>query len=204
MNYEGRPKTSAVYRLATLIEALHAYEIERNRDPHPPRFYEDAPFLPVVIKQVGGGGDSYGEVTGVPAACYLIAWVEEYPGASQADHTRSLTGFINDYFARQPGFDGLIPEYNLMIHYLPGSSMDPHHPFIDVLQDAFEQTGQPFQVAGAPLACDTYIFNLYSPTPALTLGPRGGNAHASDEFVLVEDVTRLTRIYARAIAEWCK
>ena len=55
----------------------------------------------------------------------------------------------------------------------------------------------------APFAADTYVFNLYSPTPAITLGPRGGNAHAADEYVLVDDVVDLVRIYARAIFAWC-
>jgi len=58
-------------------------------------------------------------------------------------------------------------------------------------------------MAGGLFACDTYVFNLHSPTPAFTLGPRGGNAHAADEFVLVEDVVALTRIYARAMLNWC-
>src|SRR6185436_3240062 len=104
--------------------------------------------------------------------------------------------------ARDPGFDGIYPDYQPTIRYLPGSVMD-QHPFFDVLEQAYRNSGQDYQVGGAPFACDTFIFNLHSPTPALTLGPRGGNAHAADEFVLIEDVLNLTRIYARAIAAWC-
>ena len=81
--------------------------------------------------------------------------------------------------------------------------MDPLHPFFGVLERAYQAIGQEYRMAGALFACDTYVFNQHSPTPALTLGPRGGNAHAADEFVLVEDVVALTRIYARAILNWC-
>ena len=64
-------------------------------------------------------------------------------------------------------------------------------------------TGRPAIVKGAPFACDAFVFNLYSPTPAVVLGPSGANAHAADEYVEVESLGRLTEIYARTIVEWC-
>ena len=97
----------------------------------------------------------------------------------------------------------LYPEYLQQFRFIPGSEIDPAHPFFDSLERSFQSAGLAFRMDGAMFACDTYVFNLHSPTPALTLGPRGGNAHAADEFVLVEDVIDLTRVYARAILDWC-
>jgi acetylornithine deacetylase len=36
----------------------------------------------------------------------------------------------------------------------------------------------------------------------VVLGPRGGNAHAPDEWVDVEDLIVLTKTYALTIADW--
>jgi len=203
MNFGERKQTNPVHKLARLIEAVKAFEIERNARPNPPPLYASEPFLPAYTFQVGGGGHTYAQVSGIPSECYLIIWVEEYPGTDQQTHTRRLIGFINDFLARDPDFDGVYPEYHQSIRFLPGTEMDLRHPFFEVLPAAYSSAGIEYRMAGAPFACDAFMFNLHSPTPALTLGPRGGNAHGMDEYVLVQDVIDLTRIYARAILAWC-
>jgi acetylornithine deacetylase len=204
MNFGGGKQSNPVYKLARLIEAAQAYNEYRNRDPKPPHFFEGDPLLPIFTMQVGGGGDSYADVSGIPAECYLILWIEDFPGLNAEMHTRELTGFINHYLSQDPDFDGVYPEYRPTIRYLPGSSIDPDHPFLPVLEDAIQRSRLEYKIAGAPLACDAFMFNLNSPTPAITFGPRGGNAHAADEFVLVEDVIQLTKVYARTIQSWCQ
>jgi acetylornithine deacetylase len=203
MAFEGRRMENSVYKLARVIEAVRAFDIYRNKEIQPVRYFEADPALPSYTLQVGGGGDSYAEAEGIPAECYLVIWVEEHPGTDFDTHRERLTGFINRTLAKDPDFDGVFPEYTHLIRYLPGSSIDSGHPFFNSLEEAFNSASCPYQVAGAPFACDTYVFNLHSPTPAITLGPRGANAHAGDEYVLVEDVTNLTRIFARTILGWC-
>jgi acetylornithine deacetylase len=203
MAFAGEKLTNPVYKLAQVIEAVRAFDVARNVNLKPPRFYEDDPFLPSYTMQIGGGGDAYAEVSGIPAECYLIVWVEEHPDTDRATHTAHFTSFVNDFIAQDADFDGIYPEYRPTIRYLEGTTIDPTHPFFMVLEQAYQGTGSEYRLGGAPFACDTGIFNLYSPTPALTLGPRGGNAHAADEYVLVDDVVTLTRIYARAIRAWC-
>jgi acetylornithine deacetylase len=132
-----------------------------------------------------------------------IAWIEEFPGVTQEEHVRRFTGFVNARLAGDPEFDGVYPEYASTIRYLPGSATDLEHPFFSVLASAFGDAGKEYRLGGAPFAADTYVFNLYSSTPVITLGPGGGNAHAADEHVLVDDVVDLVRIYARAILVWC-
>jgi acetylornithine deacetylase len=74
---------------------------------------------------------------------------------------------------------------------------------LQVLEEAFQGlSGRDYQVAGAPFACDAYIFNLYSPTPALIFGPGGGGAHAPDEYVLTADLIDLAKVCARFITRW--
>jgi acetylornithine deacetylase len=67
---------------------------------------------------------------------------------------------------------------------------------------AEEVTGSAPRVAGAPFACDAFMFNHSSPTPALLYGPRGGDAHATDEYVELDDFLRLVETFALFAARW--
>ena len=44
---------------------------------------------------------------------------------------------------------------------------------------------------------------LHSGTPALIWGPKGGNAHAPDEYIEVEPFMDLVKMYALTTIEWC-
>jgi len=168
MGFSGQKMNNPVYTLARLIEAVRAFEVDRNVSREPAPYYPADSFLPVYTLQVAGGGSTYAEAEGIPAACYLTLWVEELPGTSLETHRQRLTGFINRCLASYPDFDGVLPEYTQLIRYLPGSSLDARHPIFSPLEQAYEKAGCPYQVGGAPFACDTYVFNLHSPTPAIT------------------------------------
>lgn len=201
--FAGQRLTNPVDKLARIVEIIHDYDRKRIPLEHPPLFYESDPSLPTYIQQVNGGGSTLAESIGAPAECSISLWTEEHPGTSEETHKLSFTSFINDNLALDPGFDGVFPEYRQQFRFVHGSRMDPSHPIFSVIKDSFTSSGLNFQMAGAMFACDTYIFNMYSPTPALTLGPRGANAHAVDEYVIVQDVIDLTRIYTRLIRDWC-
>lgn len=201
--FSGQVLANPVEKLVRVIQALREYDQQRAPMDHPPRFYEKDPSLPTYIQQINGGGSTLAESIGAPPECSISIWTEEHPGTGEEAHTRAMIGFINDFLARDPGFDGVFPEYRQQFRFVHGSQMDPAHPIFAALEQGFHSSGLPYQVEGAKFACDTYVFNLFSPTPALTLGPRGGNAHAADEYVSVQDVIDLTRVYARVIADWC-
>jgi acetylornithine deacetylase len=87
--------------------------------------------------------------------------------------------------------------------FLPGSTMSEDNPIFKLLAKNLESvTGRPSSHEPAPFACDGFMFNLYSPTPVVIFGPRGGNAHAPDEWVDIEDLITLTKTYALTIADW--
>lgn len=201
-SFAGGRLVNPILKIARVIEAIQAYDAART-PVTPPRFYEEDPTLPTYIQQVFAGGSTFAEATGVPEQCHLSIWTEEHPGTEFQTHKANFTGYINQYLAQDPEFDGVFPEYMQLFRYIPGSMIDPNHPFFNCLRRSYVSAGLDFRLEGAKLACDTYVFNVHSPTPALTLGPRGGNAHAADEYVLVQDLIDLTRIYARAIVDWC-
>jgi acetylornithine deacetylase len=95
-----------------------------------------------------------------------------------------------------------------LIRYLDASAIRPGpegEAFVKTVMKAGEHAlgRQPEEPCGAPFACDGFMFNLHSPTPALVLGPSGGNAHAPDEFLDLESYLQLIRWYAEIAVEWC-
>jgi acetylornithine deacetylase len=195
---------SAVQKLASTIRAIWEWNEYRNRTRIPNPEFADSGDLPACIMQVTGGGHGYGDVTGAPAECSLLVWVEEEPGVDEAQHRAAFTSGVNDRLRADAAFDdGVFPAYQPTIRYLPGSSADLPADFTAALSQAFTSTGHAPRYGGVPLAADTYVFNLYAATPAITLGPRGGNAHAADEFVELDDVVDLVRVLTRTAVAWC-
>jgi len=201
--FAGQHLTNPIDKLARILEIIREYDRQRIPLDHPPLFYESDLSLPTYIQQINGGGSTLAESIGAPPECSISLWTEEHPDTSEETHTLNFISFINDNLALYPDYDGVFPEYRQQFRFVHGSRMDPSHPIFNVLKNSFTSSGLNYQMEGAKFACDTYIFNMYSSTPALTLGPRGANAHAADEYVMVQDVIDLTRIYARLIRDWC-
>jgi len=198
------PEHRAIGTLARTVLALEEFERERNAHTPTPALYRDNPGLPVYMDQVRSGGTTYFEAMGPPAEVALHVWAETYAGTTAEGFDRELMGAITRRLEVDPTFHGAMPELRPTIRYLPGSAMALDHPIFGALEEAYRTLpGRDYVVRGAPLACDAYIFNLYSSTPALVLGPGGGNAHAADEYVLVEDLIDLARLTARLLIAWC-
>jgi acetylornithine deacetylase len=200
MAFGEQATTSAVGKLAATIEAISQWNQERNAR----RSGAFPDQTPAYILQVMGGGDSYAQAVGVPQECRLLVWAEEEPGVTEEVHRASFVEGVNDLLRLTDAFeDGVMPEYRQMFRYLPGSVTKVPCGLEQMLADAYSGIGASFVCGGVPLAADTYVFNLYSGIPALTIGPRGGNAHAADEYVHVSDVLNLVRIFSRVAMRWC-
>jgi acetylornithine deacetylase len=140
----------------------------------------------------------------VPGSASLEVWAEVYPGTTLDDLSNDLIGYLKQVAAQTPVLQACEIDITQVIRFLPGSEIPVDHPIVQTVSRLFEQVVQkPPEISGAPFACDVYIFNHHSPTPCVILGPRGANAHAPDEWVLIEDLIALTKIFALTAADWC-
>jgi acetylornithine deacetylase len=202
MAFGGEQLTDPVVGIARAIVAMNDFDAARNR-VSPPPLYEHAPGLPLYLNQIGGGGTTYAEAIGTPEETHVHFWAEVYPGTTDDEFDSGLMEAITHELDAHPETSGQRPVLDRTIRFLPGSSMPLDHPALPVLKDAFAGvSGRAFELRGAPFACDAYVFNLHSSTPAIILGPGGGAAHAPDEYVLVEDLVDLARICARFVWRW--
>jgi acetylornithine deacetylase len=144
----------------------------------------------------------------LPETGELNFWIEGYPGATGEQIIKDLWDYYEAQLPNYPLLKKCRPQIKPLIRYLSGSEMRPCADTTTFLQIASETGGRvleqpPEPPQGSPFACDGFMFNLYSDTPALILGPKGGNAHAADEFLDLDGYERLIRWYAEMIVDWC-
>jgi acetylornithine deacetylase len=192
------------YGIGYMITCIEGWENLRNKRGAVHPLYKKSPGLPVVLSRVTAGDFVPGTGNSVPSKAELEVWAEVYPGTTQDELYNDMIGYLKQMASRIRVFKQVEMEVTQPIRFLPGSEIPVDHPIVQTVSRLYEQVVQhPPEVRGAPFACDVFMFNLYSPTPCVILGPRGANAHAIDEWVMMEDLIALTKIFALTAADWC-
>ena len=140
----------------------------------------------------------------VPSRCTVDLWIQCYPETSEEELRRDFVSFVEERSRGDEILPRIEPKIEKLVRFLPGTVIPEDHEIVGV---ASRVAGQIYEeglpVEGAPFACDSFVFNLHSETPALIWGPRGANAHAPDEYIEVEAFMNLVKMYALTMIEWC-
>lgn len=195
---------SPIYGMARLVTALQDWEEIRNRVTRPHPQFVEIPGLPVLVTKILAGEFEPGAGDAVPENAMMEIWAEEYPGTTEAEHYAHLFGYIEQVARDNPSVGKCEMRIEPVTRFLPGSEIPADHPIVQTVSRAFTQSlGDAPVVRGAPFACDVFVFNEIAHVPCVILGPRGGNAHSYDEWVIMQDLADLTRIFARSAVAWC-
>ena len=191
-----------VTALGHALAALDRYNAARHARPRPAGFEGDTfPIMPFVLR--AGELLPWGTGEAIPETAWVEFWIEIPPGVSQAELRSELEAAVADAAATTPALQRVATRWEARTRFLPGSAMPAGHPALAAVARSYETvTGRPPTVGPAPFACDGFVFNLLSPTPVALLGPRGTNAHAPDERVVIADLVTLAKVYALTAAEW--
>jgi acetylornithine deacetylase len=204
LSFSGESISNPVYGAAIFIRFLEAFEKERSSASGPAPWYHGEGSLPVIVTRVEAGDMKAELCDSGPAECHVDIWVECYPGVTEADLKEELYNGFELYCKNNNITPQTAPILNKLIRFLPGSEVPVGFPLTTMLAEQVTQTtGKEAAVHGAPFACDAFMFNLHSSTPAVIFGPVGGNAHAPDEFISIPDFYKLVEVYARTIISWC-
>lgn len=202
-SFGGETLVNPVVAAGAFIRCIEEYRKYHEAKPAPPLFQE-VPAPPVVIQSIRAGDVTLPLQDRVPSECQLDVWIECYPGTTEDELFDDFVGFCNRYAAQDDVLRSATFTYEKLVRFLHGSGIPDGHPFVETAQRAARQiVPEGLPVHGAPLACDAFMFNLYSNTPALIWGPKGGNAHSADEFIEIEPFLQLVGMYALAMIEWC-
>jgi acetylornithine deacetylase len=193
-----------VIAIAHFIQMLETWAKHRTQTSSVPELYKSNPKLAVVVNQVKAGNVNLPFFADrVPSDAWLTVWIETFPGTTQAQVLQDLQGFYLETQASNPVLANFAPSFT-PLRWLDGSAINADHPGVKMLaQASFETRGQEPTVQGAEFACDGHIFNLYSPTPMVLLGPSGGQPHSPDEFLDLKSYLQLVEVFIRAAIEWC-
>lgn len=200
LSFSGETIHNPLFDAGKLLVFLEMFERQRSERPGPMPWYDEPNPLPIIPTRMVAGDMNAALCDVGPEVTFLDIWVECYPGVSEEELQDELIRGYRSMF----GETAALPEFAKVIRFLPGCELPPDSPIVAAaIRQTSHVLGTAPVVRGAPFACDAFMFNLHSPTPALVLGPQGANAHAADEYVDLESLYRLTEIYARIIVDWC-
>jgi acetylornithine deacetylase/succinyl-diaminopimelate desuccinylase-like protein len=82
--------------------------------------------------------------------------------------------------------------------------LDLQDPLVEAFQQAYEAvSGAPLAVGPKPFMDDGNSFWGLAQKPAITHGPRAGGQHTVNEWVSIDDLVRLAKVYALTAVAYC-
>jgi acetylornithine deacetylase len=212
ISFEGKPGRSfsgeellnPVYAAARFLEIFRDYEAYHREKTPGSRFFENDPGLPAYVQGVRAAASDLPLSDRVPSRCTMDVWIQCYPETSEEELRQDFVSFCEERMKGDEVLSEVRPNIEKLIRFLPGTGIPEDHEILEVATRAARQVYEEgLPVEGAPFACDSFMFNLHSDTPALIWGPKGGNAHAPDEYIEVEPFMDLVKMYALTMVEWC-
>ncbi|SEO05333.1 M20 family metallopeptidase [Paenibacillus sp. OV219] len=202
MGFGGEEVTNPIYAIAHMVSEIERYAAE-VREAKVFRTPSGAVTTPnVVLSMIHAGSFDPGMADGVPESSFIEVWVECMPGESLADMEREFKLRMERVIHQSDEHGKLNVKWEQITRFLYGSEAKTS--LTDLLLPlASEITGLPMEAHMAPFACDAFMFNQFSDTPAIILGPVGENAHAADEYVEVNSLLQLACIYIETMLSWC-
>ena len=134
-----------------------------------------------------------------PQVCRLEGTRRWLPGTRFADAHRQLRELCSD-LADSTGTT--IDVETRLIR--DAFQLDPDDPIVNVFQSAYKTTtGKVLPLGGKPFLDDGNSFWNGAGIPAITHGPTAGGAHTTSEWVDVDDLVRVARLYALIATMYC-
>jgi acetylornithine deacetylase/succinyl-diaminopimelate desuccinylase-like protein len=186
-----RPKEPNVIAVgAELVERLLMLDLElaHRRDPL-------AGAESVFVGQIHSG-EIYNQY---PHECMLEGTRRWLPGTAQAKVEEELRHMAQT-LARETGTTIALDIFPIRDAFL----LDQSHPFVGLFQEAHrEVTGQALPIGAKPFCDDANSFWSIAKIPTITHGPKAGGPHTLEEWVSIDDLVRVARLYALTALEFC-
>jgi succinyl-diaminopimelate desuccinylase len=142
------------------------------------------------------GGEIFNQY---PQSCWLEGTRRWLPGTSRHEVERDFRGLLTD-LARDTGTT-IDLEYQLV---RDAFALDPADPLVSCFQQAYAAiSGRPLPTGPKPFVDDGNCFHASAGVPAITHGPRAGGQHTVQEWVSIDDLTRVALLYAATAVAYC-
>lgn len=201
--FEGQEPGHAIRELAHFLKWVDIFR-QRRRECLPG--WQPGPLdpIPVWVTKLNAGGWGWDVPITVPASVKVELYWQLMPGEEKDQVRGQFFQLLDEMVADKPNDFRRPPRVEFPIRFMPGSEIPADSPMIQRLNLCAETVlNQHLEVRPLPAPSDLYTIHLDFHTPAVHIGPRGGGAHAADEFVVVDDLITVTKILALFALDWC-
>lgn len=201
VTFAGDTLRPPVHELPALIHAIGRFGEQRNARGAVPEAYAGMPSpASWMITKVRANDWRDDARLAVPEAAEVELFWEALPGETQAQVESEFESWLAEFAA----CTSARVSHRYWLRWMDGYQLPAGHPLAAcVVRHTGAVTGAASAAVGAPFPCDLFLFARLGVPAGLILGPRGNNAHTADEWVDVESVLQIVRIYARIACDWC-
>ncbi|MGY4689989.1 ArgE/DapE family deacylase [Salibacterium sp. K-3] len=198
---ETAEEVNVAEKAMLFMEALKAYENELNQRRKPISFHDQEKPVEVCIGNFHAGDFPSNVPKKAVLECRCGVLPNHDPAVLKEEvKERILAAADKDSWLQQHP-----PDITFFGFHAEGMEMDNDQtPFFKTLDDVHEKvTKTPAGRKALPVTTDARFFNLYYDIPAVCYGPSGGNIHGVDEWVDLDTLKEVTKVYAAFLAAWC-
>lgn len=206
---KSRETVNPIIVCVGLINVLKDYENYLNSLKNKYSLYKDIKKpINFLFSDIRGGENGIDKVITNPGSCTLRAYLMNYPEYSKEEFEKLLINFIKNYPDIYKYFEDSHIEYVTSNRFTEGMNfnlnINENKKFIEILQNnSKEVLNKRLNTSAFLSGSDAFAFPKLGKTNAILLGPGGGNFHAADEFVYLNDLKNLSKIFARLIFDLC-
>jgi acetylornithine deacetylase len=163
----------------------------------------------VMMGGVGLGEDGLPQLTANPAmipdVCVMDFDFKYLPTETFDEVRREFEAFV-DAFAKTDRWLMNHPpkvQWHLSNIDFPPFSTPADHPLIEVVRSTHQRLGIETQLTGKRAVTDAAFYAGAGMTPII-LGPVGAGLHGEDEYVEVDSLIEMSKVFAGIILRWCE
>ncbi len=201
--FTGHAIPNPITGAARAVELFGQWERKWRSENSHPLFKGPGKELKIMIWKIDSTLPGQFTQMGMPLQVNLSWAVWCYPGTTEDEILQRLMAYWQKHAESDPALRPFKVALEKTFHFVRPWETSPKHPAVKALVRAFRDVGGDPVISGAPISCDLGIYGEFGKMPAVLLGPRCDNLHATDEWVEIRDIISLTEIFACLALFWC-
>jgi len=140
-----------------------------------------------------------------PDKCLLKGSIATLPGEDSQEVRKQFLRHVETISLLDPWLKYNVPKVRFVGYFAEPTEIPSNHPICLTVAESFrEVTNRKPIVDGRLGAADSRFLNKYGQTPTVIFGPgTTSQMHATNEYVVIDDVINAVKILALAIMYWC-
>ncbi|MBM7634872.1 ArgE/DapE family deacylase [Geomicrobium sediminis] len=197
---DGHVQCNAIEKGQVIIDALKQFVRHLNGQVTHPAFKDQEEPIEMNIGKFHSGDFESNE----PVVGTIEGRIGLVPGETVKERKESMRAFLREALQSDDWFCDHLPHIEFYGFHAEPTESDDQSQLFQALDHAHEEVigGQPKRRT-LPSTTDARFFQLYYDSDAICYGPEGGNFHEIDEWVDLESVKQVTKVYANLLSSWC-